>query len=241
MRPQSTGADFIALLAGVFIVTGDITRYLSPEVPGYYSVEKTREELAEIYRRPYTPGEEPGSIARRVLEHWRDDVGERDEPVANRVVASGNLIVHRSYLPFIRKWQAQMVRVLPDTDTGSAHDFTSFAYRQTDESVLNSLLLFAHDAPPFFPSMFDRDPNAYVAHLGPSPKYWVMWSKEKLLYFDAVMNIIEWARMEGYNAPKLAWCLKRRNKHLVYLVANAHFVYKKCRSVLKWIIEPLLG
>ena len=79
----------------------------------------------------------------------------------------GNLTAHRSQLPFVRKWQEQIVRVLPKGLQG-AHDFRSHAYSQMDESVLNSLLAFADDAPRPARVQLDMDLDAYIAHLGPN-------------------------------------------------------------------------
>lgn len=227
LAAEADEAEYITLLDGDCVVTGDISQYLSSAQAGLCTRQKSPDEIANIYRLRYEVGEKHGTIPRKVLERWRSDVGDKSKPAGERLVASGNLTIHRSCLGFVRKWQAQMLLVLPNLDKGSSHDFSSFAYQQTDESVLNSLLLFASDAPDVYPYVLNSDDNAYVAHLGPYPKYWVMWSKEKLRYLNLVLDIVDWAREQGYRIPKLTWCLKRHNKILAYIVAYVHFLYRR--------------
>ena len=99
-----------------------------------------------------------------------------------------------------------------------------------DESVLNSLLAFASDAPRVERVQLDVDPDAYVAHLGPNhPKPWVLWRPERLQYFAPVAQIVAWAREQKFLMPPIPWTYKARNKARVYLAAHAFAALRACR------------
>jgi hypothetical protein len=219
LTAEAGGSDYVTLLDGDCIVTGDITPDLTPGGDALFARLKSPDEDGRVFARRYEPRERPGTIPRRILETWRADVGERDRSAVSNTVCGGNLTVHRSQLPFIRKWQRQIDKVLPSSARG-AHDFGSHAYSQMDESVLNSLLAFAYDAPEVRRAQLDTDPAAFVAHLGPnSPKPWVLWRPERLRYFGAVATMIAWAEREGYAMPTIPWTFRARNRVWVYLCA----------------------
>ena len=216
----SPDATHISLLDGDTLATGDITEYLCPEGETLFARWKTPEEDGQIFATRYEPGEVVGTIPRQILEVWQQDVNERTTPLIHNTVCGGNLTVHRKALGFIERWQTQMNKVLPENLKG-AHNFTSKAYFQVDESVLNSLLAFAHDAPPALSAQLNIDPQAYVAHLGPNnPKPWVLWRPEKLRYYPQVAGFFAWAKQQGYDLPKVPWTFQQRNRLAV--IASAH-------------------
>lgn len=216
----SPEATHITLLDGDTLATGNITDYLCPEGETLFARIKTPDEDGQIFAKRYQPGEPVGSIPQHILKIWQQDVNERQTPAILNTVCGGNLTVHRNTLPFIQRWQAQMDMVLPASTQG-AHDFNSKAYFQVDESVLNSLLAFAHDAPTVLPAELNIDPAAYVAHLGPNnPKPWVLWRPEKLHYYPQVAEFFTWAKDQGYALPKIPWTFQKRHKLAV--IASAH-------------------
>ena len=225
--------DFYALLDADSIAAGDISDQLTPDEPALYVRARSKEEEAILFRPYYKAGDPPGSIPQHVRDTWRRDVGERQECRLAHTILSGNFVVHADYMEFLRRWDAQMKRVLPRRDRRSAHDQSLPAYSQLDESVLNSLLAFAREAPPVRPTPFDKNPDAYVAHLGPSPKYWILWPRNKLRYFDAVTGWLERARAEGYRLPRLPWTLKRRNKPLAYAGAMLLEAWRSSKSLVR--------
>lgn len=221
-------ATHITLLDGDTLATGDITDYLCPEGETLFARWKTPEEDGQIFATRYGACEQVGTIPREILLAWQKDVGERETPGIQNTVCGGNLTVHRNTLGFIDRWQSQMDKVLPASTMG-AHDFASKAYFQVDESVLNSLLAFAHDAPAVLPAKLNIDPKAYVAHLGPnSPKPWVLWRPEKLRYYPQVAAFFAWAKQQGYELPKVPWTFEKRNK--IAVVASAH-LFGAARSI----------
>ena len=182
-----------------------------------------------MFATRYDADDLPGTIPRRILDTWKRDVGENDAPATTNTVCGGNLTVHRSQLPFIRKWQDQIAKVFPRGLTG-AHDFRSHAYSQMDESVLHSLLAFAADAPRTERVQLDVNPDAYIAHLGPNhPKPWVLWRPERLQYYAPVAEIVAWAQEQNYRMPPIPWTFKKSNRLWVYLAAYGFAFFRACK------------
>lgn len=217
--------ETISLLDGDCIATGDITKYLTKDVHGLSVRAKSRDEdgvnFSKINR--YGADDEYGSIPNTILKKWQADVCERSEPRITNTVCGGNLTVKKSKLDFIRCWHDQMMAVLPNKPVKMAYDYSDFAYFQMDESVLNSLLAYKHTVPTISSGWFDKDPDAYVAHLGPcNPRYWIFWRRDRLRYFDQVMSLITWGEAI-YHFPKKTWALKKENKYLIYI---ASYIYE---------------
>lgn len=231
--------ETVSLFDADCIVTGDLTRHLAQKVPGLSARLKTPDEDAMVFRIRYEPGEAPGSIPKKMLEIWQRDVGERTEPAIKNTVCGGNLTVHKRFLGFNRHWHSQMMKVLPNQGTKQAHDFRNFAYSQLDESVLNSLLAFAKDAPPVSRGEFDQDPSACLIHLGPcNPRYWTFWRLDRLRFYMPVVELLEWAQREGYKTPVLTWSMKRSSKPLVYLVAYGYEAWLSVKQLARKILKP---
>jgi hypothetical protein len=235
---ENDDSAYVTLTDGDCLVTGDISPYLTPEGSGFFARMKSPEEDGIVFSSRYGERDEFGTIPVRVLEQWRRDVGERHEPAIRNTVTSGNLTLSKDCLWFARRWQEQMLRVLPETRTREAHDPRSEAYSQLDESVLNSLLAFCHEAPPIHRGKLDADRSAYLAHLGPNnPKPWVLWRKEKLKYFDLVVNLLDWARSQDYELPPIPWTFKRRNKPFAYIAAYVFHTYRLARRVAGGLVK----
>ena len=234
LAARDTGAEFITLLDGDCIATGDITKYLTPDRPGLMSRRKTDAEDGGCFRKHYLPGEKRGGVPQKILDSWREDVGDRPESAIRNTVIGGNLCVHRDHLEFIELWHAQMMKVLPNEGTEYAYDYNSQAYFQLDESVLNSLLAFSSKAPPMLDYLFGKDVNAYVAHLGPGrPRFWEGWRFDRLRYHPQIMTMLDWGRDRGYELPKLPWTLRKANKPFVYLSAWKHGAMETAKRALR--------
>ncbi|MDP8220216.1 MAG: hypothetical protein P9X26_02650 [Candidatus Stygibacter frigidus] len=223
-------SDYVTLFDGDCLVTGDITPYLTPEGSGLFSRIKTPEEDGMVFSSHYRKGDTYGSIPKHILEIWRKDVGENDIPRIKNTICSGNITFSKDYIDFARKWHTQMFKVLPDNNTSISHDYKNEPYFQMDESVLDSLVAFAADAPPVIAGNLDIDTSAYVAHLGPYPKPWVFWAKNKLQYYPIVLELIAWAKSNNYKLPEIPWSFKRKNKIPIFILAYLHQMYKISRS-----------
>ncbi len=222
---------WIALLDGDCIATGNIGQYLSPEIPALYARSRSAQEDDRIFRYYHNSGEAKRGIPERFIKRWQEDVGQNKKPARATTVLSGNLILHRSYLDFARVWQNFMEKVLNYTDPSK----TNAAYYMPAEFALSAWLMFADNPPPVREVQLNSNPEAYLAHLGPAPKYWRLWTRKNLPYFDKVMHLLDWAKKQGYAIPLLPYALKKRNKAAIVTVAFAYGVF----NVLRWRIKRL--
>jgi hypothetical protein len=206
---------WIALLDGDCIATGDITPYLEPGRPGLYVRERSPAEDNKIFLFYRKSGEAGQGIPQSFLDQWQRDVGERSEPVRTATVLSGNLVLHRDYLEFSKVWKTFMERVLSPGDP----DSNNAAYYMPAEFALSALLTFAQETPPVYDVLLGSDPQAHVAHLGPSPKYWHIWNRKNLKHFDRIAALLDEAKSQGYTIPLLPFALKKRNKPAITALA----------------------
>lgn len=98
----------------------------------------------------------------------------------------------------------------------------SIAYFQTDDSVLNSLLCFAEDAPPVTEKyLADRkDGSGHYIHFAYNPKPWQMWTKYALRFYEQTLATVEYGTEAGWlPQAKLPYTLQRRYQWLCRLLA----------------------
>lgn len=129
-----------------------------------------------------------------------------------------------------------MFKVLP-MDVSLVHDGVP-AYFQTDESVLNSMLLFDGDAPSIIEKYtMDNLDLPHFVHFSFNPKPWIMWNKRSFPLYDEVLDIIEWALDNGYTtAAPLPPSFKRSNKQWAKLLLPISAPYAKFRKYKnKWL------
>jgi hypothetical protein len=212
MTAASCDEPWAALLDGDCIATGDISPYLAPAEPALYVRTRSAAEDTRIFQYYRRPGEPPAGIPPAFLQRWKEDVGQRDTPARQTTALSGNLVLHRNFFGFATVWRNFMERVLDPVHP----EKTDTAYYMPAEFALSAWLLFADDPPPVREVLLNSDPDAYLAHLGPAPKYWRFWTKKNLIYFDRVMNLLESAKEKRYSIPVLPFALKKRNKPINY-------------------------
>jgi len=228
---------WVALLDGDCIATGNIGPYLAPEVPGLYARSRSAEEDNRIFRYYRDTGETKRGIPEKFLARWKEDVGQNSTAARITTVLSGNLILHRSYLDFARVWQSFMGKVLNFSDPSK----TDAAYYMPAEFALNAWLMFADNPPPVREVQLNSNPAAYLAHLGPAPKYWRLWTKKNLPYFDKVMHLLDWAKKQGYARPLLPYALKKRNKPVIIATAFVYGIFNALRRKIKQIHKKIAG
>lgn len=216
----SADTEYIAWLDADCMVVGDIAPLLEPP-NGEFAI-RLREpwENAWVWRNHYAPGEAPGGIPRSVADRWRADVGQLDAARCDTTCVTNVIVLHRRHREFVREWQGQIARVLPAADTGVV-DAGNPAYFMTDESVLSSLLLFSRQAPPVGAFNLNRDPAAHVAHFGANPKPWVRWRLGVWYCHRHVLDLLDWARAQGYRTPPVPWSLRRSHRAAAWLLAVA--------------------
>ncbi len=194
------------------VFTGNVSKYLYAE-PGTVRIRvRDRAENAAVYSSRYAQGDEYGSIPAKVLDIWRQDVGENTDPAIETVASAAAMTFNRQEKFIIEKWREQMLKVIPNENKGVV-DQSNFAYFQTDESVLNSVLCFAKGAPKPVEFLLDKDPNAFFAHFTFKPKPWQHWEKYSLKYYEQTLYVVEQAVKEGFKTPpNFPYTFKRKYK-----------------------------
>lgn len=177
-------------------------------------------ETCDLYRRERSLGDPADTIPPKILDTWQHDVGEREEPLRLRSCSACLISVQRSQLGFIEKWHQQMLKVLPN-DLLDVINKDSVAYLQTDESVINSLLCFAQDAPLVTENYrANRIEEGCFLHFTYAPKPWQMWNHYAIRFYDHTIDAVEFGIKAGWlPQAKLPYTLKRKNKLLCQLLA----------------------
>lgn len=206
--------DLIMWIDSDCIVTGNITPLIAAAGSGLQIRMRPESEIAYLFKKRYGPGERRGALPAGVLEIWRNDVGERRTPAINTSCNAHCFSVHRRYLDFIRKWDRQIRKVIPDDACSGVVNDRSFAYFLLDEAVLSSMLAFAEEPPPVRRYMLEDDPECAVIHFGGQPKPWKRWLLRNLRFFDEITGLLEWAEEQGWALPYRPWYLQRKYKPL---------------------------
>jgi lipopolysaccharide biosynthesis glycosyltransferase len=201
-------SDLIVWIDSDCIVTGDITPLIDSTGEGLQIRMRPEEEIGYLFKKRYQRGEKRGTLPRKVIECWRKDVGERLTPAINTSCNAHCFAVHRKHLGFIRRWDAQIRKVIADEGSAGVVNDRSFAYFLLDEAVMSSMLAFAEGAPP----LRRYDMERFVAHFGGRPKPWQRWLLRNMEYFDEVVGLLEWAEGQGWLLPATPWYLQRKNK-----------------------------
>jgi hypothetical protein len=210
--------DYIAWLDSDCLVIGDLNEFLLPTNGQMQARLRSRRETSLDLARFYQPGEPDGGIPRSILRRWRDDVGERESPRLDTTVPSNVFVLHSRFKPFLDHWHRQMRRVL-DPGKGTL-DVENPPYLLADESVLNSLLTFAHEAPEVSDYRLAVEDARHVAHFMGGPKPWVRWSPRNLYCLPYVLDLMDWVRRSGYEMPPLPPSLQSSRRVLSVLEAQ---------------------
>lgn len=228
---------WVALLDGDCIAVGDISSYLAPGDPALYVRTRSPEEdnrILQYYRRP---GDPRNGIPPSFLDRWKKDVGQRETPARQTTALSGNIVLHRRFLGFAEVWQEFMMRVLDP----NCPEQTDPAYYMPAEFALSAWLAFADDPPPVREAVLNSHPEAYLAHLGPAPKYWHFWTPKNLKYFDLIIRLLEEAEKKRYEIPALPFALKKRNKLIITGLAAAYGLFFSSRRQVRRLYKRIAG
>lgn len=228
---------WIALLDGDCIATGPLGPYLAPAEPALYARSRTAEEDARIFQYYQHPSDTKSVIPESFLKRWQEDVGQNKIPARATTVLSGNLILHRDHLDFALVWQDFMKKILFHNNPSK----TDVAYYMPAEFALSAWLMFANNPPPVREVLLNSNPKAYLAHLGPAPHYWRLWTLKKLKYFDSVIHLLDWAKKQGNAIPLLPYTLKKRNKMAIVATACVYEVFIWMRKKAKYIYKNFAG
>jgi len=211
--------DFVTWVDCDGFFSGNSSNVICAGEDEFYIRQRTVAEVINLYKRERAPGDDPTKVPPRILQIWQRDVGGLTTPRYDRGVSAALISTHRKHFDLLQHWIDQMYKVLP-ADVSIVDD-NSIAYFQTDESVINSLLLFAREAPPMTANYCaDKPDKPHFVHFGYNPKPWILWNRNSFHHFDATMDIIAWACDNGYRPhAALPFPFQRRNKQLCRLIS----------------------
>jgi len=226
--------DYVTWVDSDSIFYGNCSRYLTAD-PDHIHVEvRGLKENNAVFSKCYEANDPYGSIPAKVLDTWRKDIGENTEPALRTCCSTCFISLHMSHRALLEKWRDQIHKILP-TDNVGVYDTRSFAYFQTDESVLNSILCFSKVAvPPTDKFMLDKDPSAMYIHFAYNPKPWQMWNMYTIKHFDKTVKLVEWAVAQGYKTPgPVPFSLQRKYRKLNHLLARFGKNWARAKKVLR--------
>ena len=229
-------SEFITWVDCDGIFTGNCSDRLGAAENEIYIRSRTPSEMVGLYRKERSPGDNVEEIPPAILNIWRHDVGGLNEPRRKRSCSAGIIGIHHSRLDFLRKWKEQMINVLP-MNVGVVSK-GNIGYFQTDDSVLNSLLLFAADAPVITANYrADNLAEPHYIHFAFNPKPWLMWNPTAMPHYSRVQEVTEWGAAAGFlpREPR-PYTLNRRWKWLSAALAplapNIHRAKKLKRKLM---------
>ena len=234
-------SDYIAWMDADCFIAGWIGELLKP-LNGQLQVRmRLPAENATVFGRYYESGDKRGSIPKWVLDRWRQDVGDNSSPRYDTTCPSNCFVIHRRFMPFIELWDTQIRKVVASTTKGAV-DRGNPAYWMTDESVLNSLLLFSSLAPEPSRYRLDNLDAGHVVHFIGSPKPWIGWTQRFLYCLPKVLDLIEWLDKEGFRIPPVPPSLSKDRVRVSRMEAHLRGAYGIARRVggqvlskVKWV------
>lgn len=229
----SSHADVVWWMDADCIVTGDVSPYLLPQSPGFHA--RFREPAENLLR--FRAVGQNGGIPQGVLEIWRRDVGQRDQPRINTTCSANAFAIHREHRGFVDHWRDHVHFLLNRYNDNSPEQRLAYLFSGgkgfSDEMILNSLLVFANDAPPITEYQLDKDPNAKLVHFALNPKPWVQWPPAYIQHYEAVVTTIEWARDAGLRTPPVPPHFERANRDKVLRQTRLRGLYHNARRYVR--------
>ncbi|MDD4818030.1 MAG: hypothetical protein PHI85_08690, partial [Victivallaceae bacterium] len=194
---------------------------------------KTFEETAQ-----YAPDDVRGDIPRAVLNIWRQDVGEREEPRLKTCASACFFSLNRKHRDFLKRFDAAAKKLLPEIDLGVAHKLRE-GYYQLDESILNSLLCFMDNPPvPTTSFLLDKQPNRCYIHVIGMPKPWQWWNAYSIQYYPEIMRIVDYAVRNGRATLPLPLSLRKNlefiHQHTLWAATLLRARFGIRRRIKKW-------
>lgn len=199
----SLKSEYLAWFDNDCMAIGDISNLLSPSNGEFQIRMREQDENAEIFGSYYESGETKGPVPAAILVDWCKDVGERTEPRFVTKCVANAIVLHRRHRGLLERWQQFNDQIFPKRQPTGVVDRSNISYFMADESALSAVLAYAHDVPPISKCQFDIDPNAFIAHFSLRPKPWERWQWRHWRYYDAVLDLINWCRRNGYELPPL--------------------------------------
>lgn len=233
--------EYISWMDADCIVTGDVTEYLVAPGESFQVCLRGREEQLDYFGGLLEESERNTEILipQKVLSVWKKDVGESEQLQIRSTFSTCSFTLHRKHFDFIRKWLNQMEKVFPSVEEGfgtRVTDKRSIAYRNMDESVINSLFAYAKNPPSQSEYLLDKDPSALLVHFVLRPKPWQLWLPQYMKYYDSVISLVRWAESNNYQTPKIPFALNSRYKYVNFALGYCYnFFYHLAKRCIRFL------
>lgn len=219
--------DIITWMDADCMVTGDVTPLLSLENKGLMIRFRKPAENKKRFKTFHMPD---GSTPQVVLDSWREDVGEEEEPRTLTTCSANVFSIGRDHLPFILHWKKQIaaMRNMDPAMIKRSYPFST-GVGMGDELILNSLLAFAHDVPPISEFTLDKDPDRMLIHFVLRPKPWERWSLTSLKHRDLIKDTLDWVAQNGFKSPEIPEHIYRASRLSLYARAAMGDFFDKAK------------
>ncbi len=226
--------EYVTWVDGDGFFIGNCSELLIPRDDRQIHIRRRSPEENPLAFRHFSYGEDGRAIPQAILDAWREDVGSGIPPRLRQSCSACLLSVHRSARNFLRHWRDQMAAVLPAGNVGVVDRRLKF-YHQLDESVLNSLLCFAPEAPEPSPEYrLDRAPSRLFVHFIGQPKPWQGWTPRAIRFFHEYAAGADYAIRQGWiNAGQLPAPLDPSRYAVCRLTAPLVSIRTKIRNRLR--------
>jgi len=221
--------EYITWLDSDCIVNGNISELLVPPDSGTFMI-RFREQDENKLR--FRSTDATGGIPRQVREQWQSDMGSTGECQILTTCVTNAFTVHGEHLLFIAEWDRLNTRISEQYAGAFPLAYChSSGSGLSDELVLNALFAYSERAPVTSEYMLNKRPQAQLLHLSLIPKPWERWTRETLLYYQNILDILDYCRQQGFRLPSpLPPQFDRRKMALTHLDA---YTYSFTRDVAR--------
>lgn len=190
--------DYITWVDSDGFFTGNCSALLTPPDARHIHIRQRSPQENPTAFRHCTYGEDGSAIPAAICDAWRRDTGGSGEARLRQSCSACFFSLHRSARPFLQRWYEQMMLILPASNVGVVDRRLKY-YHQLDESVLNSLLCFAPEAPAVTSGYrLDKDPASLFVHFVGTPKPWHGWTPRTIRFFAQYTAAMEYAVAENW-------------------------------------------
>ncbi len=204
---------------------GNVSNILTPPAENIIHIRKRSPEENRLAFATHKYGESGETIPEYITTQWQKDVANAGEQRLFQCCSDCFFSVHKQYRDFIALWDDQMKKVLPVGNQGVVDNRQKY-YHQLDESVLNSLLAFAPNAPKVIEKYQMDCHDAKYIHFVCQPKPWVDWIRYSFLHYEKYLEVVDFLIENGYKLPS-SLPLSLNRKYKTYSQMRLDYVHYK--------------
>ena len=235
---RTANQGMISWLDADCMVTGDVSQYIEVPKNGIRIRFRSSEENGLRFADEYSAKDKYGSVPQFLLDHWKEDVNEREEPATDSVASNCAFTIDSSKLDFIDKWYEFMKMIRDQNKQSPAYSLGLSGKRMSDELAINALLAFSKSAPDTYPYLLDKDKDAYLVHFHERRKPWKMWTLSQIKHYDLVMDTLDWVKTSDYKLPdRRPWPFQKSKKLLAFSLAYLLQFMSNIKGQIKKILS----